>query len=183
VQFNVEYSFSFVWILLYLFMFWYVSCSQENGDAARACICCIPHNKISVGTARFCVNVRVSVSIGFYSIVEIMFLAYVLNLTHFLGTTPEPGYQCVHKKGVGVIILDSYRCLRPLYCQNLHRRKDLCSWWWDMWGTSLRTKTNSFIKLRTRAKSTSDIRMPPLSTQVSTSSLVSVCPVLLMTPL
>ena len=54
-------------------------------------------------------NVRVSVSIGFYSIVEIMFLAYVLNLTHFLGTTPEPGYQCVHKKWVGVIIRDSNR--------------------------------------------------------------------------
>jgi len=27
-----------------------------------------------------------------------MFLAYMLNLTHFLATTPEPGYQRVNKK-------------------------------------------------------------------------------------
>jgi len=51
-----------------------------------------------VDTVEFCVNARVSVSIHFYSTAEIIFLAYVLNLTHLLGTTPEPGYQCVNKK-------------------------------------------------------------------------------------
>jgi hypothetical protein len=120
----------FVWISLCLYVLWYVSTSREHGDAARACICRKPHSKISVDTLQFYANVRVSVSTSFYSIVGIMFLAYVLNLTHFLGTTPEPGHQCVYKKQGTCIYCPWFSAVfEASVLQSMHRRKDSCSWW------------------------------------------------------